>query len=72
MHDQRDHREYQQQMYQAAGYGKQSETANPRDQQNNEKNSPDRHMFSPFVDFLVQLCCHHTRTYARVELWRTT
>jgi hypothetical protein len=32
MHDQRDHREYQQQMYQTAGYVKQSEAANPRDQ----------------------------------------
>jgi len=32
MHDQRDHRKYQQQMYEAAGYVKQSETTNPRDQ----------------------------------------
>jgi len=52
MHDQRDHREYQQQMYEAAGYVKQSETTNPRDQQNNEKNGPDSHIFFPsLVEF---------------------
>jgi hypothetical protein len=55
MQDQRDHREYEQQVNQAAGHVKHSETANPRYQQHNEQDCPDAHRSSPLLQVRTRI-----------------
>jgi hypothetical protein len=43
--DERDHREYQKQVYQPSCNVKYREAADPRDQQNDEQDCPDAHVF---------------------------
>jgi hypothetical protein len=43
MHDQRDHREQQQKVYQGSRYVEDCETTDPRQQQNHEQDRPDTH-----------------------------
>jgi hypothetical protein len=56
--DQRDHRKEEQEVYQTTCYVKHSETTNPSNQQNNEKNRPDAHMF--FCSSSIRECLYST------------